>query len=117
MIQIIEFEEWVRLRYSDKIIEVLQEVYKVCDDMVVPTTAKQTSNDIGVAMARFGSMPSQDIMSKVFTGLINEDDIKPNILQLKKRIKYCKNPMEKKKLQQELNQAYKKQKRAGNGKK
>lgn len=84
--------------------------------MVVPTTAKQTSNDIGVAMARFGSIPSQDTMSKVFTGLINEDDIKPNIPQLKKRIKYCRNPMEKKKLQQELNQVYKEQKRGCCGK-
>lgn len=30
-----------------------------------------------------------------------------NIPELKKRIKYCRNPMEKKKLQQELNAAYK----------
>lgn len=36
-----------------------------------------------------------------------------NIPELKKRIKYCRNPMEKKKLQQELNQAYKEQKRKG----
>lgn len=38
------------------------------------------------------------------------------IPELKKRIKYCRNPMEKKKLQQELNQAYKEQKRVGYGK-
>lgn len=36
---------------------------------------------------------------------------KDNIPSLKKRIKYCKNPMEKKKLQQELNTLYKEQKR------
>lgn len=36
---------------------------------------------------------------------------KDNISSLKKRIKYCKNPMEKKKLQQELNALYKEQKR------
>ena len=35
----------------------------------------------------------------------------PDISSLKKRIKYCKNPMEKKKLQQELNALYKEQKR------
>lgn len=35
----------------------------------------------------------------------------PSIPQLKKRIKYCRNLMEKKKLQQELNQAYKEQKK------
>jgi len=34
-----------------------------------------------------------------------------NISSLKKRIKYCKNPMEKKKLQQELNVLYKEQKK------
>lgn len=38
-------------------------------------------------------------------------DVKTNISSLKKRIKYCKNPMEKKKLQQELNALYKEQKR------
>lgn len=35
----------------------------------------------------------------------------PTIPQLKKRIKYSRNPMEEKKLQQELNEAYKEQKR------
>ena len=38
-------------------------------------------------------------------------DVKTDISSLKKRIKYCKNPMEKKKLQQELNVLYKEQKR------
>lgn len=36
---------------------------------------------------------------------------KQNISTLKKRIKYCKNPMEKKKLEQELNALYKEHKR------
>lgn len=36
---------------------------------------------------------------------------KQDISTLKKRIKYCKNPMEKKKLDQELNALYKEQKR------
>jgi len=36
---------------------------------------------------------------------------KQEISTLKKRIKYCKNPMEKKKLEQELNALYKEQKR------
>lgn len=38
-------------------------------------------------------------------------DVRTDISSLKKRIKYCKNPMEKKKLQQELNALYKEQKR------
>lgn len=37
----------------------------------------------------------------------NKENLYPDISSLKKRIKHCKNPMEKKKLQQELNQAYK----------
>lgn len=41
-------------------------------------------------------------------------DVNSIIPQLKKRIKYCRNPMEKKKLQQELNMAYKEQKRGRN---
>lgn len=53
-------------------------------------------------------------MSELFRKLSTADDIKPNIPQLKKRIKYCRNPMEKKKLQQELNMAYKEQKRGRN---
>lgn len=36
---------------------------------------------------------------------------KQDISTLKKRIRYCKNPMEKKKLEQELNALYKEQKR------
>lgn len=44
--------------------------------------------------------------------LCNEDSLpQPDISSLKKRIKYCKNPMEKKKLQQELNALYKEHKR------
>lgn len=50
-------------------------------------------------------------MSELFKKLSTVDDIKPDIPQLKKRIKYCRNPMEKKKLQQELNMVYKEQKR------
>lgn len=38
---------------------------------------------------------------------------KQDISTLKKRIKYCKNPMEKKKLEQELNALYKEHKRNG----
>ena len=49
-----------------------------------------------------------------FMTLIDESTFespKEDISSLKKRIKYCKNPMEKKKLQQELNALYKEQKR------
>lgn len=49
-----------------------------------------------------------------FMTIIDESTFYPpkeDISSLKKRIKYCKNPMEKKKLQQELNALYKEQKR------
>ena len=49
-----------------------------------------------------------------FMTLIDETTFEPqkeDISSLKKRIKYCKNPMEKKMLQQELNALYKEQKR------
>lgn len=39
------------------------------------------------------------------------ESLKQDISTLKKRIKYCKNPMEKKKLEQELNTLYKEHKR------
>ena len=38
-------------------------------------------------------------------------DTNLNISQLKKRIKYCRNPLEKQSLQRELNALYKKRKR------
>lgn len=40
-----------------------------------------------------------------------EYDPNLNISQLKKRIKYCRNPLEKQSLQRELNNLYKKRKR------
>lgn len=49
-----------------------------------------------------------------FITIIDESTFEPpkeDISSLKKRIKYCKNPMEKKQLQQELNDLYKEQKR------
>lgn len=44
----------------------------------------------------------------------HEDNLNLNISQLKKRIKYCRNPLEKQSLQRELNTLYKKRKRGLN---
>lgn len=59
-----------------------------------------------------------EILNKQSTdwnGILNGSNItqskSDDISSLKKRIKYCKNPMEKKKLEQELNLLYKKRKR------
>lgn len=128
----------MRLGYSDQIALQLQEESKYGAD-VPPITAQQANNALRFAMARFGNMPNKDTilesvsrinelredagllestnpfgledMSELFSKLSTIDDIKPTTPELKKRIKYCRNPMEKKKLQQELNQAYKEQKR------
>ena len=54
------------------------------------------------------------MVTSSFMAIIDESTFespKTDISSLKKRIKYCKNPMEKKKLQQELNALYKEQKR------
>lgn len=57
------------------------------------------------------AFPTCELLEKM-SDLYNNDLLpQPDILSLKKRIKYCKNPMEKKKLQQELNALYKEQKR------
>ena len=57
------------------------------------------------------AFPPCELLEKM-SDLYNNDLLsQPDIPSLKKRIKYCKNPMEKKKLQQELNALYKEQKR------
>lgn len=42
---------------------------------------------------------------------INPDDFSSDIPSLKKRIKYCKNPLERKSLERQLNVAYKEMKK------
>ena len=57
------------------------------------------------------AFPICELLDKM-SDLYNNDLLpQQDISSLKKRIKYCKNPMEKKKLQQELNVLYKEQKR------
>lgn len=58
------------------------------------------------------AFPTCELLEKM-SDLYNNDLLpqKEDISSLKKRIKYCKNPMGKKKLQQELNALYKEQKR------
>ena len=66
-------------------------------------------------MFREFCIESSDIVDKLneLKYLVEDvgQDVKTDISSLKKRIKYCKNPMEKKKLEQELNTLYKEQKR------
>ena len=53
------------------------------------------------------AFPTYELLEKMSDLLNQESHSQPDISSLKKRIKYCKNPMEKKKLQQELNALYK----------
>ena len=50
-------------------------------------------------------------LNKMFSEIDTEIIDTESISNLKKRIKYCKNPMERKQLEQELNVLYKEQKR------
>lgn len=57
------------------------------------------------------AFPTCELLEKMSDLYNNDLLLQPDISSLKKRIKYCKNPMEKKQLQQELNALYKEQKR------
>lgn len=58
------------------------------------------------------SMKTYPSLSEVLDEICNEVQSKQDtISSLKKRIKYCKNPIEKKNLERELNDLYKKRKR------
>ena len=57
------------------------------------------------------AFPTCELLEKMSDLLNQELPSQSDIPSIKKRIKYCKNPMEKKKLQQELNALYKEQKR------
>ena len=58
--------------------------------------------------------PLVEILKNLSEAGEHEDNLNLNISQLKKRIKYCRNPLEKQSLQRELNTLYKKRKRGLN---
>lgn len=97
-----------------------QQVIDVIDKINEVSIGYQLKVDdllMSVNNERSYKMQTQDIIlthndtQELLNMMATSNDIKPDIPQLKKRIKYCRNPMEKKKLQQELNQVYKEQKR------
>lgn len=53
----------------------------------------------------------EDSLQELSDRATNPDDFSSNIPSLKKRIKYCKNPLERKSLERQLNAAYKKMKK------
>lgn len=82
---------------------------------------KNMADMLGISVEEYGNQliyfndgtvfPTCELLEKM-SDLYNNDLLpQQNISSLKKRIKYCKNHMEKKKLQQKLNTLYKEQKR------
>ena len=63
---------------------------------------------LDVAELRLSEL-EEELHKKMISDEINNTNL--NISQLKKRIKYCRNPLEKQSLRRELNALYKKRKR------
>ena len=61
-------------------------------------------------LSEFNTENSLQELSELGT---NPDDFSSDIPSLKKRIKYCKNPLERKNLERQLNAAYKQMKKRG----
>lgn len=59
----------------------------------------------------FSPYNTEDSLQKLSELASDSDDFSSNIPDLKKRIKYCKNPLERKKLERQLNTAYKEMKK------
>lgn len=65
-------------------------------------------DSLGVVELRLSEL-EEELHKKMISDETNIQNL--NISQLKKRIKYCRNPLEKQSLQRELNALYKKRKR------
>ena len=85
----------------------IDEVYNLC---------KLVNGDIDLIIIDFLDVAElrlseleEELHKKMISDEINNQNL--NISQLKKRIKYCRNPLEKQSLQRELNTLYKKRKR------
>lgn len=59
----------------------------------------------------FSPYNTEDSLQKLSELDSDSDDFSSNIPDLKKRIKYCKNPLERKNLERQLNTAYKEMKK------
>lgn len=90
-------------------------------NMISAIAEAQIQDELNQKYKGLGIEPQGDCLED-FIRAVKESDLledlevvseppKQDISTLKKRIKYCKNPMEKKKLEQELNALYKEQKR------
>lgn len=75
---------------------------------------KELEDMVKYVFGEEGFKPLVETLKKLSETGEHEDNLNLNISQLKKRIKYCRNPLEKQSLQRELNTLYKKRKRGLN---
>lgn len=72
---------------------------------------KELENTVKYVFGADDFKPLIEILKNLSKACEHEYNPNFNISQLKKRIKYCRNPLEKQSLQRELNNLYKKRKR------
>lgn len=65
-------------------------------------------DSLGIVELRLSEL-EEELHKKMISDEVNNPNL--NISKLKKRIKYCRNPLEKQSLQRELNNLYKKRRR------
>lgn len=122
MINISELHDKLeKISDTTKVLIVDKQMDKI-GEMISATMEAQIQNELKQECKDLGIQTQEDPIAKLLE-TINEMHFSDNfpiecpeppqqdISTLKKRIKYCKNPMEKKKLEQELNALYKEQKR------
>lgn len=122
MINILELhDKFEKINTTTKVLIVGKQRDKI-GEMISATIEARIQNELEQEYKDLGVQVQEDPIAKLLE-TINEmhfgdnfsiecpEPPKQDISTLKKRIKYCKNPMEKKKLEQELNALYKEQKR------
>lgn len=97
---IINFDAYIM---AEKVLELCDELLQAdsidIEDSKILFTLLSNFNDCNTSLSE---------LSKQFIDISsNQDDFSSNIPALKKRIKYCKNPLERKNLEKQLNAAYK----------
>ena len=114
-------DKFEKINATTKALIICKQMDKI-GKMISATIEARIQNELDQKYKDLGIQTQEDPIAKLLE-TINEmhfgdnfpiecpEPPKQDISTLKKRIKYCKNPMEKKKLEQELNTLYKEHKR------
>lgn len=114
-------DKFEKINATTKALIICKQMDKI-GKMISATIEARIQNELDQKYKDLGIQTQEDPIAKLLE-TINEmhfgdnfpiecpEPPKQDISTLKKKIKYCKNPMEKKKLEQELNALYKEQKR------